>query len=208
MPSREYHERLWERVPEGAGGPLEARRLAFLLAHVSAGDRVLDIGCGDGRFTRALVDAGCEALGIDVAQEPLRRAHARDSGLDLRRVEPDRPLPLGDASFDAVWASEVIEHIPDTASWLSEVRRVLRPGGRLLLSTPAHDRLMLIGIALLGAAFARRFDPRGDHLRFYTRRTLRELLEDFRFVEVRICGLGGVPGARAILLASARRARF
>jgi ubiquinone/menaquinone biosynthesis C-methylase UbiE len=208
MPSREYHDRLWEEVPEGASGPRQDTRRAFLLAHVSAGDRVLDIGCGEGRFTRALVDAGCETLGIDVAEEPLRRACARDPGLDLRRVEPDAPLPLPDASFDAVWASEVIEHVPDTASWLSEVRRVLRPGGRLLLSTPAHDRLTLMGIALLPGAFARRFDPRGDHLRFYTRRTLRRLLEDFRFVEVRICGVGGVPGARATLLASATRARF
>ena len=115
---------------------------------------------------------------------------------------------MPDGAFDVVWAGEVIEHVADTAAWMSEVRRVLRSGGTLLLSTPDHGPLARFALGLSGRAFDRHFDPRGDHLRFYTRRTLATLLADFRFEAVRLEGLGGPPGARRTLLASARRARF
>lgn len=208
MPSREYHESLWEAVPEGLTPEFAQLRRRFLLERVAAGERVLDVGCGEGWFTEALLDAGAKPVGIDVAAEPLRRARARRSELDLRLVDDGGAWPLPDASFDAVWAGEVIEHVADTASWLSEVRRVLRPLGTLLLSTPAHDRLTRLALALSARAFAAHFDPRADHLRFYTRSSLSGLLEDFRFDEVRISGAGGLPGARRLLLASARRQRF
>jgi hypothetical protein len=77
-----------------------------------------------------------------------------------------------------------------------------------LLSTPAHGRLALLALALSGRRFDRHFDPRGDHLRFYSARTLRGLLADFGFETVSVRGAGGLPGARALLLADARRARF
>ncbi len=216
-----YHERLWESIPAGLEPADFQVRLAFLRARVQAGERVLDVGCGEGRFTSALVEAGVQAVGIDVAQEPLRRAQARRSAavarhaagtagaeLDLRVVPPHGPWPFAEASFDAVWAGETIEHVMDTAGWLSEVRRVLRPGGLLLLSTPANDRLTLLRAALSRRAFAAHFDPRSDHLRFYTRASLAELLEEFGFAGIAIDGLGGVPGARRTLLAVAQRTRW
>jgi hypothetical protein len=85
---------------------------------------------------------------------------------------------------------------------------VLRSGGSLLLSTPAHGRLAMLGLALSGRAFDAHFDPRADHLRFYTRRTLTRLLEDFGFESVEVSGAGRLPGARRSLLAHARRSRF
>jgi 2-polyprenyl-3-methyl-5-hydroxy-6-metoxy-1,4-benzoquinol methylase len=205
---REHHEQVWAEVPEGLEPPRMDPRLEFLLDHAPVGARVLDAGCGEGRFTAALARAGREAVGVDVAEEPLRRARAREPGLDLRLVPAAGPWPLPDASFDAVWAGEVIEHVADTAGWLSEVRRVLRSGGALVLSTPAHGPLTRLRLGLSGRAWARHFDPRSEHLRFYTRRSLAALLEDFRFEAVRTRGLGGVPGARGTLLAAARRARF
>lgn len=216
MPAQEYHESLWEGVPEGLEPPYMRARLAFLLERVPVGARVLDVGCGEGWFTAALRGAGREAVGIDVAQEPLRRARARvrglgEEGLDLRLMPAEGRWPLGDASFDAVWAGEVIEHVVDTAGWLSETRRVLRSGGALVLSTPAHEPLARLGLALSGRAFTAHFDPRSDHLRFYTRRSLVALLEDFRFERVETRGLGGVIGPlppRRVLLAAARRQRF
>jgi 2-polyprenyl-3-methyl-5-hydroxy-6-metoxy-1,4-benzoquinol methylase len=208
VPGSEYHESLWEAIPAGLPPPHMSARLAFLLDHVPAGARVLDVGCGEGRFTSALVRAGREAVGIDVAQEPLRRAHEREQGLDLRLVPAEGRWPLQDVSFDAVWAGEVIEHVADTAGWLSEVRRVLRSGGALVLSTPAHDPLARLALGLSGRAFERHFDPRSDHLRFYSRRSLVALLEDFGFEGIETRGIGGVPGARRVLLAAARRRRF
>jgi 2-polyprenyl-3-methyl-5-hydroxy-6-metoxy-1,4-benzoquinol methylase len=207
MPSREYHEALWQTLPEGLEPSDFALRLGFLLGHVSPGDRVLDLGCGEGRFAAELLAAGASVLAVDVAAEPLRRAAALHPELELRLIDGEGSWELDDASFDVVWAGEVIEHVADTAGWLSELRRVLRPGGRLLLSTPAHDRLALLGLALSGRAFAAHFDPRGDHLRFYSRASLTELISEFRF-DVREVRGGSRVGARRPLLARAVRARF
>jgi 2-polyprenyl-6-hydroxyphenyl methylase/3-demethylubiquinone-9 3-methyltransferase len=197
MPSREYHEGLWEGLPEGLDPPDLALRRGFLLDHVGAGERVLDVGCGEGLLAAELAGIGADVVGIDVAEEPLKRARARDPELDLRLVDGEGPWDLPDASFDVVWAGEVIEHVADTAAWLSEARRVLRSGGTLLLR-----------MALSRRAFAGHFDPLGDHLRFYSRETLTGLLEDFGFQEVEVRAIGGAPGARRALLARAIRSRF
>jgi len=159
-------------------------------------------------------------VGIDVAEEPLRRARTRHPELDLRLVAAEGPWEFEDAGFDVVWAGEVIEHVADTAAWLSEVCRVLRSGGSLLLSTPAHGRLTLMRLALSRRAFASHFDPRGDHLRFYSRETLTSLIGEFGFSQIDVRGAAGPPAAprsasgagpvaaRRLLLAQAIRARF
>jgi 2-polyprenyl-6-hydroxyphenyl methylase/3-demethylubiquinone-9 3-methyltransferase len=208
MPSLEYHEGLWHSLPAGLDPRDLALRRSFLAKHVTAGERVLDVGCGEGLLASELARMGADVLGIDVAEEPLRRARERDPDLDLRLVESDGPWELPDAGFDVVWAGEVIEHVADTAAWLSEARRVLRSGGSLLLSTPAHGPLTLLRVALSRRAFAEHFDPLGDHLRFYARATLTALLEDFGFQEVEVRAAGGPPGARRALLARAIRSRF
>jgi hypothetical protein len=66
----------------------------------------------------------------------------------------------------------------------------------------------MLRVAVSGRAFAERFEPRGDHLRFYNRDTLTRLLGDFGFEQISVRGVGGVPGARRLLLAHAIRARF
>jgi 2-polyprenyl-3-methyl-5-hydroxy-6-metoxy-1,4-benzoquinol methylase len=223
VPSRAYHESLWEGVPEGLA-PTDARlREAFLLESVADAARgradglsggvdralrVLDVGCGEGHFAAALMHTRAEVVAVDVAAEPLRRALARHPDLDARLVQPEAPLPLEDSSFDVVWAGETIEHVADTSRWLSELRRVLRSGGLLLLSTPDHGPLSRLRLALSRGAFEAHFDPRADHLRFYTRPALAVLLADFGFEDVAVRGAGGLPGARRVLLASGRRKRF
>jgi 2-polyprenyl-6-hydroxyphenyl methylase/3-demethylubiquinone-9 3-methyltransferase len=178
------------------------------MERTARGERVLDVGCGEGRFSAELLRAGRWPVAVDVAEEPLRRARARWPELELRLVPIDGAWPLEDSSFDAVWAGEVIEHVADTAAWLSEVRRVLRSGGTLLLSTPAHELLTRLMLALSSRAFAHHFDPRSDHLRFYTAGTLRGLLADFGFHDIEVHGAEGLPGVRQVLFAAARRSRY
>ncbi len=215
MPTHAYYESLWEGVPEGLA-PSDARlRERFLLERVArmSGDighpvHVLDVGCGEGQFAASLKREGAEVVAIDVAAEPLRRALVHAPELAVRLVEPEGDLPFEDANFDVVWVGEVIEHVADTSRWLSELRRVLRSGGILLISTPDHGPLSRLRFALSRGAFEERFDPRSDHLRFYTRRALADLYADFGFEDVEVLAAGGLPGARRVLLASGRRSRF
>jgi SAM-dependent methyltransferase len=199
-PVKVYYEELWERLPERLELPDFERRRAFLLAHVRPGIRALDLGCGAGQFTAEMARAGAQAIGMEVAEAALARARAGYPELDFRLVPIDGPLPLSDHSVDLVWASEVIEHVADTARWLSEVRRALVPSGRLLLTTPAHGRLRL---ALGG--IERYSEPLGDHLHLYSRGSLRALLLQFGFDQVSVRAAGGPPLYRRLLLASALR---
>ena len=122
-----------------SSGPDRARRQAQMLAAVLAGrpgqQRIVDVGCGEGSATYLVkrLDPGNVVIGIDWSAMALTRARARgvlavQGGIDS--------LPLPDASVDVVIMSELIEHLVDTDAAAEEARRVLRPGGTLLLSTP------------------------------------------------------------------------
>jgi SAM-dependent methyltransferase len=161
---------------------------------------VLDLGSGDGAFTAELERAGVDAVGVEVAEAALNRARSAHPELDFRLAPIGGALPLDDGGFDVVWASEVIEHVADTARWLSEVRRVLAPGGKLLLTTPNHPRM-----SLLLHGLERFSDPLGDHLHLYTRRSLRGLLDEFGFDPVEVRAAGGPPLLKRLLLARGQR---
>ena len=197
---RAYYEAFWEEQPTDPEPWAWAKRKALLLTEARKGERVLDLGCGAGRFVRALEEHGARPVGVEIADAALQRARANAPGADLRAVDPDGTLPLDDGEIDLVWCSEVLEHIADTAQTLSEIRRVLHTGGRLLLTVPYHGRVRDTAIAL--ARFERHFDPLGQHLRFYTRRSLHDTLAAFAFDDIRITTFGG----RQALVARAVRA--
>ena len=197
---REYYEDLWEHLPDDLEPPDLDVRLAFMREGVHSGDRVLDLGSGAGTFTAWLARIGANPLGADVAEAAVRRARAAHPELEFQRIPIERPLPFDDNGFDVVWTSEVIEHVADTGRWLSEVRRVLTPRGRLLVTTPSHGRLR---VAVGGV---QRFsEPLGDHLHLYTRASLAELLREFGFGEVSVRAAAGPPFWRRLLLAHAVR---
>ena len=197
---KDYYEQLWQRLPAELSHPDFELRRDFLLAEVSLDERALDLGCGAGAFTALLSQAGARAIGVDVAEAALARARREHPAGDFRLAPLDGSLPLADNSFELVWASEVIEHVADTASWLSEVRRVLVPAGRLLLTTPSHGR---VRVALGGVE--RFSEPLGDHLHLYTARSLRALLTEFGFAAVGIRRAAGPPLLRRRLMARAVR---
>ena len=137
----------------------------------------LDLGCGDGRLAAEL--RARSVTGADVSEVALERARRRVPGARFVGIEPDAPLPFGDGEFDLVLLAETIEHVRDVQLLLSEVRRVLRPGGTIAISTPAHSRLTALRLALTG--WERLFQPLSPHLRFFTRRSLAGLLREMGF---------------------------
>lgn len=105
------------------------------LAGDVAGLRVLDAGCGSGPLTVALRDRGAEVVGFDASARMLDLARGRlGDEVDLRVHDLAEPLPYDDAVFDLVTASLVLHYLEDWSGPLAELRRVLRPGGRLLVS--------------------------------------------------------------------------
>src|SRR5258707_4600152 len=171
MPDRAYHDELWRHVPPGAIPADFELRSAFLLSRVAPGERVLDLGCGEGAFAAALASTGASVLAADVAAEPLRRARAAHPDLELQLLEQEASWSLPDSAFDVVWAGEVIEHVADTPGWLSEVRRVLRSGGRLLVTTPSLCPSQLLRAAVFPRGLAARLGPPSGYPRPYSRAT-------------------------------------
>jgi len=200
----EWREAVWAAVPEGAVPERFAERRDWLLGFVSAGDRVLDLGCGDGWFAAALTATGAQVTMADVAEGALRRARVAAPEAGAVLLAEDAPLPFGDGSFDLAWCGETLEHVADVAGLAAELRRVLRPGGTLLVTTPNQPRLVVALEALRGRALDERFDPRADHLRFFMARTLGSLLRGAGFADVEVQAWDGPPGFRRRLRAVAR----
>jgi SAM-dependent methyltransferase len=200
---RGFYEGVWAALPDDPEPWAWERRRALLLAEARPGERVLDLGCGAGRFVAALRDAGIDAVGVELAQAALERARRNVPGADLRLVEPDGSLPLGHGEVDLVWCSEVLEHVPDTVALLTEVRRVLERGGRLLATVPDHGLMRRVLIALL--RHDAHYDPLGQHVRFYTRSSLARALEATGFAALDIERFGGPPLLRSALVARALR---
>ncbi len=193
---RSFYESFWAQAPDDPEPWAWERRRALLLAEARPGERVLDLGCGAGRFLAALREAGADPVGVELAEAAAERARANVPGADVRLVEPDGSLPLGHGEVDLVWCSEVLEHIPDVAHALLEVRRVLKRGGRLLLTVPYHGRLQAAVIAL--TRFDTHFDPLGQHVRFFTRPSLARTLDAAGFAPVEITRSRGRCSWRAL----------
>ena len=177
MASR-YDDELWELVPDDPGPPPD-HLVEFVHSLGRREGAALDLGCGDGRLTLEL--RAREIVGADVSRVALDRARPRVGERDIELVEltPGAVLPFEDGRFDLVLMAETIEHVVDVQSLLSEVRRVLRPGGELAVTTPAHGRGS--GLSMLLRGFERSFDPLSPHIRFFTRASLSRLLDEMGF---------------------------
>jgi SAM-dependent methyltransferase len=200
-------DHIWRSVPSNRAIDERVLRSTLevigTLERADGPPRVLDLGCGDGRYAAKLAAAGFEVTGVDPSQQALERAREEHPAVKLAEAQADGRLPLADSSFDTVVCINVLEHVADTQALMSEARRVLVPGGRLVVAVPWHGRLKNALTALV--SFERHYDPLQPVLRFYTRRSLRQLLVELGFERVRLKNSGGFPLARETLLADARR---
>jgi SAM-dependent methyltransferase len=161
------------------------RVLDQLAPGLEKGQRLLDVGCGVGTFLDVARRRGLDVTGIDIAEQPARVA--RERGHDVR-VGPLAEQELEPGSFDVVTLWDVIEHVDDPLALLCEIRRVLRPGGVLLLETPDEGTPLRLATrvawrASLGRVrlVARCYYP--AHRIYFTRRGLARILARAGFGE-------------------------
>ncbi|MGZ9808994.1 bifunctional 2-polyprenyl-6-hydroxyphenol methylase/3-demethylubiquinol 3-O-methyltransferase UbiG [Pseudoroseicyclus sp. H15] len=145
-----------------------------------AGLRLVDIGCGGGLLCEPMARLGAEVVGVDPAPRniPVAEVHSRESGLDIDyRVSTAEELAAAGETFDVVLNMEVVEHVPDPASYLAACRALLKPGGLHICSTlNRNPKSFMMGI--VGAEHVMRWLPKGTHdwRKFITPDELYDLL--------------------------------
>ena len=156
--------------PEGPFRPLHElnpARLKFIADRAElSGAKVVDVGCGGGILAESLARKGAEVTGIDVAPRVLATAllHLHESGLevDYREVTVEDLASESPGSFDVVTCMEMLEHVPDPASIIHSVQRLLKPGGHGFFSTLNRTPLAF-ALGIVGAEHIARLLPRGTH---------------------------------------------
>jgi SAM-dependent methyltransferase len=129
-------------------GRATARLVVPLLeaAGVQSGTRLLDVACGPGHLAAGAAAKGAKAVGVDAAEGMVAVARAGYADIEFLRGDAER-LPFGDASFDAVVAGFVVNHLPCPERALAEFARVVRPGGRVAVTVwDRPGRMRLLGV--------------------------------------------------------------
>lgn len=148
-----------------------------LVALIDEGERVLDVGCSSGYLAERMQLRGATVIGLDVDEHAATLARRFCEEVYVGDVET-MELPFDAGSFDVVVCGDVIEHLRDPLTFLERVRPFLRPGGRLLVSTP-NIANWAMRLSLLFGRF--RYTEWGildrTHTHFFTRKTLRECVE-------------------------------
>jgi 2-polyprenyl-3-methyl-5-hydroxy-6-metoxy-1,4-benzoquinol methylase len=170
--------------------------LMELAAPVRAGMRVLDVGCGNGYMAGKFLASGCKVVGVDVSQEGIAVARKTYPGARFEELEatPDLLERLGEAPFDLVISTEVVEHVYSPRLYVQGCFAALRPGGRFVCSTPYHGYLKNVMLAVTGKLdrhFTALWD--GGHIKFWSRKTLGDLLRETGFQSIGFRGAGRVP---------------
>jgi SAM-dependent methyltransferase len=136
-----YPKRFLDQIPEATVESFAGVANPFTLGPVSEGETVLDLGCGAGTdllIAAQMVGTRGRAIGIDMTPAMVTRARASADEMELANVEVHEgvieQLPLADESVDVVISNGVIDLVPDKDAVFSEIKRVLRPGGRLQIA--------------------------------------------------------------------------
>ena len=161
---------------------------------------ILEVGCGDGSFTRNLAQHSTRVTAVDISASQIERNARAHPEIKFLQHDVARPFPFASAAFDVIWCSEVLEHLFDPGFALAEMRRVLAPGGRLLVTVPYHGRFKDVLIALFN--WDEHFAPGNPHIRFFTRKTLSQLAASAGFNEIKTTTCGMNRPLRDLLVAT------
>ena len=160
------------------------------------GTRVLDVGCGNGSTCGEFIKRGCKVVGLDLSQQGIewaRRTHPQGR-FELMAADHDVLHRLKEEPFDIVVSTEVVEHVYAPREWVRGCFVALKPGGKLICTTPYHGYLKNLALSLLGK-WDTHADPLwdGGHIKLWSRRTLSRLLAEAGFKDIQFRGAGRLP---------------
>ena len=172
--------------------------------------RVLDLGAGNGALCHALLQEDYEVVGVEPDTKGVRIARQNCPRAKFYQLAvddgPDQVLADYPQGFDVVVSTEVIEHLYAPRRLAAFAHSVLRDGGHLLLTTPHHGYLKNLAIALVNG-WDKHADPLwdGGHIKLFSHRTIKRLLEEAGFRVVHAGGVGRVPYLWKSMIVVARK---
>jgi trans-aconitate methyltransferase len=128
------------------------------------GERILDLGCGDGQLTARIAATGASVTGLDAS--PQMAAAARSRGIAVEQGSAES-MPFAGLAFDAVFSNAALHWVRDQDAMLAEVRRVLKPGGRFVAEMGGHGNIAAIRVAMMTVLAGHGFDGREDNVNYY-----------------------------------------
>jgi len=170
---------------------------------------ICDLGCGNGFIAGRLARLGYDVTGVDASKSGLQIARQTHPSLEFVEGAIDANLAerLGDGGFDLILSSDVIEHLYRPADLLEAASRLLKPRGRLVITTPYHGYLKNLAIAVTGKMdthFSALHD--GGHIKFFSVKTLTRLMTSYAFTDIHFAFYGRAPWLWKNMICSARKA--
>lgn len=193
----------------GAGhahGYLSAPVLRLLRGLPGQPSRIFELGCGNGSFAHGLSREGFEVIGVDPSAEGIAQARQEYPHLRLAQGSAYDDLAGDYGRFPVVLSLEVVEHVYFPRRYAATVFELLEPGGVAIISTPYHGYMKNLALAVSGrmdAHFTALWDH--GHIKFWSRRTLRALLEEAGFEQVSFVRVGRSPPLAKSMIAVATK---
>jgi SAM-dependent methyltransferase len=156
----------WDPVAYGKGGAFVHELAGGALEWLApqAGERILDLGCGDGQLTQRIAATGAVVSAIDASAEMVAAARARGIAADQG---PAEALPYPDGSFDAVFSNAVLHWVRGQDEMMQQVKRVLRPGGRFVAEMGGHGNIAAIRVGFAAILATHGFAELGERGNYY-----------------------------------------
>jgi len=207
-PKNDQQEYPWWSIDEDPGHPEQDPVILRALGDI-AGLRILDLGCGNGTMAIAMARLGATVVGCDGSHSAIDQAllQEQSSLCKFRHVSVhDGPEQLNEEPFDIVVCQEVIEHLYYPADVGKFSEKILKPEGRLIITTPYYGRVRCALIGLTG-----RWDHHHcvwfdhGHIKFFSPRTLEKVIARTGFERTHFSGIGGLPFLWRTMLMEFRR---
>lgn len=180
-----FYERYWQHEEE-----LEdfSYKWPAIESFIPKGERIklLDFGCGKGKILKEVlkINPHLRITGVDISQKAIAFIKKQLPDHAFYKIEEGQKLPFASGSFNYILALDILEHIYDTEFIFSELARVLAPGSRMLITVPYYGLIKNLIITLV--AFDVVYDPRSQHIRFYTKKSLLREVKGARLLPLQV----------------------